>query len=82
MQRFMTVIKLQIQIKINIHKRVCDNIQGKRAKATRNLKQAQAKMQTKQLECQHCLVHLGLGDCEAHFLEKRQKGLGMSHSIH
>ena len=89
MLRFIAVIELQMQIKLNIHKYVCNNIQGKKiqgkkakSKNSGNLKQILAKMQAKQLEHRCCHLHLGLRDCEAHFLEKKQKGLGMSHSIH
>ena len=87
MLRFIAVIELQMQIKLNIHKYVCDNIQGKKiqrkkakSRGSGNLKQA--KMQAKQLERRYCLLHLGLGDCEVHFLEKRQEDLGMLHNTH
>ena len=95
MLRFIAVIELQMQIKINIRKLVCDNIQGNKiqgkkikSQSSGNLKQIIAVIQAKQLEHQYCHLHrfchhhLGLGDCEVHFLEKKQKGLGMSHNIH
>ena len=45
MLRFIAVIELQMQIKLNIHKYVCDNIQGKENPKKENEEQKQRKFE-------------------------------------